>query len=327
MYRFSHVHVNYVDLPISMQAAILSLSRDVRVDCSTLQRKSGLGVLILEKASVCPVKAKLGDQLKVHYEGRLKDGTVFEETFKVCTGRQNGRSLLWLLWSEVYRCSCVVLGWSFAVDNWVGEVRAQRYYFDTVYTYNWRLALGTTVEACVLCPCYNFGNSFRCVYVWSFSNLSTFCFSKWHLVWCSCSIQCPPLYPVKQKRIELFQNCSGFIKLFSLISWMSSDTNCSRRLDEQPTSPSAPARWVWAPSWTSETHVHTHIGSQTVGSWGVGPLCCRFKFRQSRKVSQATWVLPFKGWFLAQRRHCCCQTVIECIVGKLQVTVDKTATL
>lgn len=47
------------------------------------QRKSGLGVQVLERASVCPSKAQVGDKLAVHYTGRLKDGTVFDETFKV----------------------------------------------------------------------------------------------------------------------------------------------------------------------------------------------------------------------------------------------------
>jgi FKBP-type peptidyl-prolyl cis-trans isomerase len=47
------------------------------------QRKSGLGVQVLERASVCPSKAQVGDKLAVHYTGTLKDGTVFDETFKV----------------------------------------------------------------------------------------------------------------------------------------------------------------------------------------------------------------------------------------------------
>ena len=50
------------------------------------QRKSGLGVQVLEWARVCPRKAAVGDTLSVHFTGTLKDGTVFDESFKVRLG-------------------------------------------------------------------------------------------------------------------------------------------------------------------------------------------------------------------------------------------------
>eukprot|EP00238_Polyblepharides_amylifera_P010784 CAMPEP_0196582826 /NCGR_PEP_ID=MMETSP1081-20130531/40880_1 /TAXON_ID=36882 /ORGANISM="Pyramimonas amylifera, Strain CCMP720" /LENGTH=407 /DNA_ID=CAMNT_0041903523 /DNA_START=72 /DNA_END=1295 /DNA_ORIENTATION=+ len=48
-----------------------------------VKRGSGLTVQILEKPSFCTEKAKKGDVLKVHYQGRLKDDSVFEETYTV----------------------------------------------------------------------------------------------------------------------------------------------------------------------------------------------------------------------------------------------------